>query len=101
DTIGQTGVESEYDVYLRGRAGSAQLTVDSRGRPTAQVAPSVLPRPGNALRLTIDIDVQRAAERALTYGIRVAHGNGDWEADGGAIVALDPRDGALIALASN
>ncbi len=101
DTVGQAGVEAEYDQYLRGRDGSAQLTVDSRGRPTSAVQPTTLQRPGNALRLTIDIDVQRAAEQALTYGIKLAHANGQWAADGGAIVALDPRDGAVLALASN
>src|SRR5205085_10026680 len=85
----------EFDQYLRGRDGSAQLTVDSRGRPTSAVQPTTLQRPGNALRLTIDIDVQRAAEQALTYGIKIAHQNGQWAADGGAIVALDPRDGAV------
>ena len=101
DSIGQAGVEAEYDQYLRGRDGSAQLTVDSRGRPTSAVQLTTLQRPGNALRLTIDIDVQRAAEQALTYGIKLAHQNGEWAADGGAIVALDPRDGAVLALASN
>ena len=104
DSIGQTGVESTYDQYVRGRDGSAQLTVDSRGRPTSSIVPNVLPRAGNALKLTIDIDIQRAAEKALTYGIGLAHANGGqwgWAADGGAIVALDPRDGSILALASN
>jgi penicillin-binding protein 2 len=101
DSIGQTGVEATYDQYLRGRDGSAQLTVDSRGRPTSAVTPKVLPRAGNALRLTIDIDVQRAAERALRYGIALANSNGQWAANGGAIVAIDPRDGSILALASN
>ncbi|MBV8079819.1 MAG: penicillin-binding protein 2 [Actinobacteria bacterium] len=101
DNIGQAGVESEYDQYLRGRDGSAQMTVDARGRPTSSIVPTTLQRPGNTLRLTIDIDVQRAAEKALKYGISLAHQNGEWAADGGAIVAMDPRDGSIIALASN
>jgi penicillin-binding protein 2 len=101
DGIGQAGVEAEYDQYLRGRDGAAELTVDSRGRPTSPIQPTTLQRPGNALRLTIDVDIQRAAEQALTYGIGVAHQNGQWAADGGAIVALDPRDGSVIALASS
>ena len=101
DIIGQAGIESSYDTYLRGTAGSSQLTVDSRGRPTSQIEPKVLPRSGNTLRLTIDIGVQRAAEQALRYGIRVARDNGQWAADGGAIVALDPRDGAVLAMASS
>jgi penicillin-binding protein 2 len=101
DNIGQAGVESTYDQHLRGRDGAAQLTVDSRGRPTSSVELTTLPRSGNALRLTIDIDLQRAAEKAIRYGIRLAHADGQWAADGGAIVALDPRDGAVLALASN
>jgi penicillin-binding protein 2 len=100
DVIGQSGVEATYDRYLRGRDGSAQVTVDARGRPMGAVEEKVIPRAGNTIRLTIDLAVQRAAERALRYGIQVAHTNGSWAADGGAIVALDPRDGSVLALAS-
>jgi penicillin-binding protein 2 len=101
DIVGQAGVEATYDRYLRGRDGSAQLTVDSRGRPKSTIQPTVSPTPGNNLRLTLDADLQRAAERALKYGIDLAHADDKWAADGGAIVALDPRDGAVLALASN
>jgi penicillin-binding protein 2 len=101
DEIGQSGVEGAYDSYLRGRDGVATLRVDARGRPKGGLEPQVAPEPGNALRLTIDIGLQRAAERALTYGIGLAHDDKRWNADGGAIVALDPRDGAVLALASN
>jgi penicillin-binding protein 2 len=52
--------------------------------------------------LTVDIKLQRAAERALTYGIGVARSSAEGAyADGGAIVAMDPRDGSILALASN
>ena len=44
--------------------------------------------------------LQRAAEEALQYGIDLAHQNDQWAANGGAIVALDPRDGAVLAMAS-
>jgi penicillin-binding protein 2 len=100
DVVGQSGVEASYDRYLRGRDGAAQLTVDSRGRPTSAIQVTVNPQPGNELRLTLDLNVQRAAERALRTGIQLAHANGQWAADGGAIVALDPRDGSVLALAS-
>ena len=100
DVVGQAGIEATYDRYLRGRDGSAQLTVDSRGRPTSAVEPKVTPRSGNSIRLTLDLGLQRAAEQALRFGIRLAHDNGEWAADGGAIVALDPRDGSVLALAS-
>ncbi len=60
------------------------------------------PQSGETLRLTLDINLQRAAERALTYGIHLAHASPDGQhADGGAIVALDPRNGAVLAMASN
>jgi penicillin-binding protein 2 len=100
DVIGQAGVEATYDRYLRGHDGSAQVTVDSRGRQTSPITPKVMPRAGNTIRLTIDIRLQRAAERALVEGIRLAHANGEWAADGGAIVALDPHDGSVLAMAS-
>jgi penicillin-binding protein 2 len=102
DAIGQAGVERTYDTYLRGRDGKAQLTVDSRGRPKTAATVQVAPAPGQALRLTIDIGLQRAAERALTYGINLARSGAEGAyADGGAIVALDPRDGSVLAMASN
>jgi penicillin-binding protein 2 len=100
DSIGQAGIESTYDTYLRGKDGKAQLTVDSRGRPKGASTLLSNPTPGQALRLTIDIGLQRAAERALVYGIQRAHDASYSHADGGAIVAMDPRDGAILAMAS-
>ena len=105
DKIGQAGIERQFDAYLRGRAGLAHLTVDSVGRPQSDIRPALTPRPGDAVRLTIDAPLQRAAERALRYGIQVARGTPDctgcWAANGGAVVALDPSNGAVLALASN
>jgi penicillin-binding protein 2 len=100
DSIGQAGIEATYDSYLRGKDGKAQLTVDSRGRPKGAIVPLSNPTPGQALRLTIDIGLQRAAERALVYGIQRAHDASYAHADGGAIVAMDPRNGAILAMAS-
>jgi penicillin-binding protein 2 len=101
DRIGQSGIEGAYDTYLRGKDGLDQLHVDSLGRPVSAIQPRLQPRGGYGLRLTIDTRVQRAAELALRYGIGLAHADGHWAADGGAIVALNPRDGAVIAMASN
>ena len=100
DSIGQAGVESTYDQYLRGRNGRAQLTVDSRGRPKGGETLQAQATPGEVLRLTIDIGLQRAAEKALRYGIQRAHDAAYTHADGGAIVALDPSNGAVLAMAS-
>jgi penicillin-binding protein 2 len=104
DKIGQGGVESTYDTYLRGQPGRAQLRVDSIGRPRSSVTPMRDPKRGYSLRLTIDIEVQRAAERALKEAIdfaRTQDCKGCWMANGGAIVAIDPRNGEIRALASN
>ena len=61
--------------------------------------------PGNNITLTIDAGLQYAAERALEHGIRIARDSqctgGCWNANGGAIVALDARNGEVLALASN
>jgi penicillin-binding protein 2 len=101
DSIGQAGVEATYDTYLRGKDGKAQLTVDSRGRPKGAVVPQTTPTPGQELRLTIDINLQRAAERALRYGVSLARSSfAGQHANGGAIVALSPKDGAVLAMAS-
>jgi len=103
DTIGQTGIESYYDKYLRGTAGLSQLRVDSLGRPISLVLPKVPAHPGDAVRLTLDVKLQKAAEEALRYGIDRARNSGCygcWNANGGAIVAIDPHDGAVRALAS-
>jgi penicillin-binding protein 2 len=101
DKIGQTGVEAAYDAYLRGRAGRARLRVDSLGHPRSDFVVSAQAQPGYALRLTLDARLQQAAERALEHGIELAQEDGEWAANGGAIVALDPRDGAILAMASN
>jgi len=101
DSIGQAGIESAFDTYLRGRAGLDQLRVDSRGRVVSPVVPKQEALPGYGLRLTLDARLQRAAEGALRYGIDLAHQDGHWAADGGAVVALDPSDGAVLAMASS
>ena len=101
DKVGQAGVEAAYDVYLRGHPGEARMRVDSLGHPQSELIPSAQARPGYSLRLTLDIRLQRAAEQALEHGIALAHADGEWAANGGAIVALDPRDGAILAMASN
>jgi len=100
DRIGKSGVEAAFDDVLRGKPGLKQISVDSLGRPQSAPIWRQESRPGYALRLTLDMRLQRAAEQALRYGIGLAHANNQWAANGGAIVALDPRDGSVRALAS-
>ena len=105
DKVGQAGVEAAFDRYLRGTAGLQRLLVDSLGQPRSDFTPLKTPMPGNNVTLTIDVGLQYAAERALEHGIRIARDSqctgGCWNANGGAIVALDARNGEVLALASN
>ncbi|HET6622906.1 MAG TPA: penicillin-binding protein 2 [Gaiellaceae bacterium] len=101
DRIGKAGIEASYDTYLRGADGRYQIRVDSLGRPQSLRELRKEVRAGYALRLTLDVKLQRAAELALRYGIDLAHADDHWAANGGAIVALDPKDGAVLALASS
>jgi penicillin-binding protein 2 len=86
DVVGQSGVELEYNPILMGKNGSRQVLVNSRGKEMGELQekPAV---PGRQLKLTIDIDLQIAAEQAL-------------EARNGAIVAMDPRTGEILAMVS-
>ena len=84
---GRAGVEAYYDAYLRGVPGVLELTVDANGYTTSSRTAEEAQR-GLDLRLSIDVDVQRAAERELA-GLR------------GACVALDPRTGQVVAFASS
>ena len=70
DVIGQSGVERRYDAFLRGIDGIDAVTVDAFGQPTGAVRHLKAPVPGRNVRLTIDLDTQRAAEQALAYGVR-------------------------------
>ena len=100
DKIGEAGVEGSYDSYLRGRAGLAQLRVDSLGRPRSPLVTKRQPAEGESIKLTIDSKLQAAAQQAILYGINQAFVHKHWLANGGAIVALDPRDGSIRAMAS-
>jgi penicillin-binding protein 2 len=99
--IGQTGIESALDMYLRGVPGSARVRVDSLGRPRSPRLLTAAPQPGQTVRLTIDTQLQIAAQNALDDGIQRARTSGQWAADGGAIVALNPNDGSILAMASS
>lgn len=86
DVVGMSGVEESYDQILRGQDGAREVLVNSRGQKVG-VLGTIPAIPGKNLRLTIDLDIQRAAENAI----------GDRN---GAIVALDPHTGAVLAMVS-
>ena len=108
DIVGQAGLEYAYDDFLRGTPGREVTRFDALNKVQRTVINgkvvtkrlTVAPKPGYNIRLTLDLKLQRAAENALLYGIQEAHLAHEWYANGGAIVALDPRDGAVRALAS-
>jgi len=103
DEVGQTGVERTYDTYLRGQPEIDEVHVNSLGRPVPGTQPIVRKerQPGERVQLTVDISLQRATERALQYGIRLAHADGKWLSNGGAIVAMDPNTGEILSMASS
>jgi len=89
DLIGRTGVERSYEDYLRGKDGVEYVVVNARGRRVSTLKESgESPVPGQDLVLTLDLDVQRALEDVMADVPR------------GAAVALDPRDGGILALVS-
>jgi penicillin-binding protein 2 len=102
DVVGYDGLEWTYDKWLRGRDGVAKVEVDAQGHPKAgAVVPGGrLAESGDTLVTTIDADVQRAAEKALVEGINLAHGDGQYAANGGAAVVLDVKNGDVLAMAS-
>jgi penicillin-binding protein 2 len=101
EVVGLTGIELAFNRFLRGVPGEARVRVDSRGRPRSPRLLTVPPVMGQTVRLTIDARLQVAAQNALQYGIQLAKSQGQWAADGGAIVALNPKDGSILALASS
>ncbi len=100
DVVGQRGVERAFDRYLRGTDGSLERRVNAFGEPEGRIVRSQAAKPGEDVQLTIDARLQAEAETALRDAIAYARGNGFRNADGGAIVAMDPRDGAILAIAS-
>jgi len=86
DVVGISGVEKQYNQILMGKNGSRRSIVNSRGKEVGHLdeTPAV---PGKPLKLTVDVDLQIAAEQAL-------------EGKNGAIVAMDPHNGEILAMVS-
>ncbi len=100
DLIGKTGLERTYEEYLRGVEGGKNYEVDINGRPLRMLG-NVDPIPGNNLHLTIDQKVQMAAEKALTDQLINLQKNTQWRnARSGSVIALDPRNGNVLAMVS-
>jgi penicillin-binding protein 2 len=88
DIVGQSGVELYYNDVLKGKDGSRKVLVNSKGKEVGRPRDANVPAvAGKKLKLTIDLDVQKAAELAM-------------EGKNGAIVAMDPRNGEILAMVS-
>jgi penicillin-binding protein 2 len=86
DSVGQTGIESSYDRYLRGIDGAARVQVDAAGNLRGELTKRQ-PIPGHQLRLSLNLEAQKIGQSTLA-GRR------------GAFVAMDVRDGSIYALGS-
>src|ERR1700704_4066933 len=86
DVVGVSGVEKQYNNLLMGKNGSRRAVVDSRGREVSRLDETPA-EPGKQLRLSVDLDLQIAAEQAL-------------EGKNGAIIAMDPKSGEILAMVS-
>ncbi len=110
DTVGRTGAEAAFESDLRGEPRRETVEVDPFNDRVSEDALEVEPgRSGNDVWLTIDADIQRAAEEALVEAIDQArtHQNPDveetyetFDAPAGSVVVLDANDGSVVAMAS-
>ncbi len=89
DIIGKGGLEQSYDEFLRGRPGYRKVIVDSRGRLQSEIE-RIEPQSGQDMVSTIDLDLQIAAEEQLAKSVTKR----------GTIMAMDPNNGELLAMAS-
>ncbi len=103
--VGRSGLEQQYDDWLRGQPGIREVAVDSMGRVLGLEGTSQ-PRPGYTLVTTLDAKVQSVVEEQLEETILTARKTVDpvtgrkYEADSGAVVVLDVKTGGVVAMAS-
>jgi penicillin-binding protein 2 len=98
DRVGKFGVEREYDRLVRGVPGSITYRINARGEVLG-VVEEVAPTPGGTVITTVDMDVQRVLENALTTGSRLARREGEPVVRAAGVV-LDATDGSVVAMAS-
>ena len=98
ESIGKSGLEIQYDSYLRGTPGIRTVIVD-RKESITRVSQNTKSTPGDHLVTNLDIRLQASAESALADAVRRARGSG-FKADSGAAVVMDVRNGRVLAIAS-
>jgi penicillin-binding protein 2 len=94
DQIGLTGLELYYEDELRGIKGLENVEVDAAGRKVRTVGSPTLASPGHNLVLTLDLDLQRAMEKALVAGMKKAH------SQSGVAIAMNPKNGEILGMVS-
>ena len=95
DSQGLDGVEMTFDSYLKGRSGSIVIEYDARGREIPQATHRFMPPvEGHNIYLTIDLVIQQIVERELDRVMK------ETQAKAATIIAIDPRDGGILALAN-
>ncbi|MGL5352125.1 MAG: penicillin-binding transpeptidase domain-containing protein [Clostridium sp.] len=104
DLIGTAGIESAFEEQLKGNKGGSTIKVNSKGKETEKLF-ELESHPGNNVHLTIDKDVQYAAQQALADQIKILTTtgiNGEiWKsATRGAVVAIEVKTGRILAMAS-
>ncbi|MDQ6731726.1 MAG: penicillin-binding protein 2 [Actinomycetota bacterium] len=92
--IGQSGLEANYDQFLRGRDGRETVSVDAAGRPVGTPT-ATAPVAGHDLRLSLDEGLQRVGQAALQQSI-----TSNYPSTGGSFVAMNPQDGSIYAMGS-
>jgi penicillin-binding protein 2 len=98
ENIGKTGLEIQYDTFLRGEPGIRTVIVDRKESITRE-SQNTQPTPGNHLVTSLDVRLQAAAEKALKDAVLRGRANG-YTSDSGAAVVMDVRNGRVLALAS-
>jgi penicillin-binding protein 2 len=99
DVLGQSGIEFQYERYLRGRKGVRDLLVDASGDPVGTKHVTAA-RPGDDVVLNLDLGLQQAAETDLAQQIASVDSTGAAHPTTGAVVVEDPQNGAVLAMAS-
>lgn len=98
DIVGKTGLERVYDEVLRGEPGGQQVEVDAGGRPVKTLPGRKVPVAGSSLKLTLDRSLEEAAAQGLRESMdRIKT---QFPTKAGAVVVLDVRTGAVLAMVS-
>ena len=99
DVVGQSGIEASYENVLQGIKGEQVVFVDADGN-IVNHSSSVEAQSGSDVVLTLDADIQKAAEDSLSSTIKRLQEHGKPDCFGGCAIAMDVTNGEIIAMAS-